>query len=156
MGRGEVKDREAPLYVKNVWRMILCKMHYTDMYGTLWIWLKKSESCVGSLGPHGILQVRILQWVAISFSRGSSRPRDWTQVSCIAGRFFTSWATREAQEYWSGSPIPSPADLPDPGIELGSPALQADSLPTELSGKKTIKEMILNREKNLWTEKNWN
>ena len=34
--------------------------------------------------------------VAISFSRGSSRPRDWTQVSCIAGRHFTLWATREA------------------------------------------------------------
>ena len=57
-----------------------------------------------------------------------------TQVSHITGRFFTSWATREAQEYWSGYPIPFPADLPDPGIELGSPALQADSLPTELSG----------------------
>ena len=34
-------------------------------------------------------------WVAISFSRGSSQPRDWTQVSCTAGRFFTNWATRE-------------------------------------------------------------
>ena len=42
---------------------------------------------------------------------------------------------REAQEYWSGWPIPSLADLPNPGIELGSPALQADYLPTELSGK---------------------
>ena len=37
---------------------------------------------------HGVLQARILEWVAISFSRGSSLPRDWTQVSCIAGRFF--------------------------------------------------------------------
>ena len=46
---------------------------------------------------HGILLVRILEWVAFSFSRGSSQPRDRTQVSCIAGRFFTSWATREAQ-----------------------------------------------------------
>ena len=42
---------------------------------------------------HGILQARILEWVAISFFGGSSRPRDWTQVSCIAGRFFTVWAT---------------------------------------------------------------
>ena len=49
----------------------------------------------------GIFQARILEWVAFAFSRGSSQPRDWTQVSCIAGRFFTSWATREAQEYWS-------------------------------------------------------
>ena len=46
---------------------------------------------------HGILQARILEQVAISFSRGSSWPRDRTQVSCIAGRFFTVWATREAQ-----------------------------------------------------------
>ena len=51
---------------------------------------------------HGILQARILEWVTFLFSRGSSQPRDWTQVSHIAGRFFTTWATREAQEYWSG------------------------------------------------------
>ena len=57
------------------------------------------------------------------------------QVSRIAGGFFTSWASGEAQEYWSGSPIPSPADLSHPGIEPGSPALQVDSLPIELSGK---------------------
>ena len=37
----------------------------------------------------GILQAKILEWVAISFSRGSSRPKNQTQVSCIAGRFFT-------------------------------------------------------------------
>ena len=47
---------------------------------------------------HGILQARILQWVAIHFSRGPSQPRDRTQVSHIAGGFLTSWATREAQE----------------------------------------------------------
>ena len=45
---------------------------------------------------HGILQARILEWAAVSFSRGSSQPRDQTRVSHIAGRFFTSWATREA------------------------------------------------------------
>ena len=44
---------------------------------------------------HGISQARILEWVAISFSRGFSRPRDWTQVSAIAGRRITIWATRE-------------------------------------------------------------
>ena len=38
---------------------------------------------------------RILEWVAFPFSMGSSQPRDWTQFSCIAGRFFTSWVTRE-------------------------------------------------------------
>ena len=51
---------------------------------------------------HGILQARILEWVAIPFFRQSFQPRDQTQVSLIAGGFFTSWATREAQEYWSG------------------------------------------------------
>ena len=51
---------------------------------------------------HGILQARVLEWLAFPFSRGSSQPREWTQVSHIAGRFLTSWATREAQEYWSG------------------------------------------------------
>ena len=44
----------------------------------------------------GILQARILEWVAISFSRRSSQPRDRTRVSCIAGRRFTIWTTREA------------------------------------------------------------
>ena len=43
---------------------------------------------------HGILQARVLECVAIPFSAGSSQPRDQTQVSCIAGRFFTAWATR--------------------------------------------------------------
>ena len=45
---------------------------------------------------HEILQARILEWVAVPFSRGSSQSRDGTQVSGIAGRFFTSWATMEA------------------------------------------------------------
>ena len=49
---------------------------------------------------HGILQARILEWVAFPSSRESSQPRDRTQVPHIAGRFFISWATREAQEYW--------------------------------------------------------
>ena len=44
---------------------------------------------------HGILQARILEWITILFSRRSSWPRDQTQVSCIAGRFFTFWARRE-------------------------------------------------------------
>ena len=46
---------------------------------------------------HGILQARVLEWVAIPFSRGSSQPRDRTRVSHIPGRHFNLWATREAQ-----------------------------------------------------------
>ena len=68
---------------------------------------------------HGILQARILEWVAFPFSRGSAQPRDWTQVSCIAGGFFPSWATREAQEYWCGQPIPSPGDFPTQELNWG-------------------------------------
>ena len=48
---------------------------------------------------HGILKPKILEWVAVPFSRGSSQPRDQTQVSHIAGGCFTSWATREAHMY---------------------------------------------------------
>ena len=50
-------------------------------------------SLPGSL-VHGILQARTLEWVAISFSKGSSWPGDWTLVSCIPGRFFIIWTTR--------------------------------------------------------------
>ena len=53
--------------------------------------------------PTGILQARVLEWVAMPSSRGSSPPRDQTQVSRTAGRFWTIWATREAQVfngYW--------------------------------------------------------
>ena len=89
---------------------------------------------------HGILQDRMLKWVVFPFSSGSSQPRDQSQISRIAGRFFTSWATREAQEYWSGQLIVSPVDLADPGIEPGSPILQADPLPTELSGKPSFRD----------------
>ena len=60
-----------------------------------------------SLWPHGytvhrILQVEILEWVAIPFIKGYSWPRNQTQVSCIADRFFPSWATREAFVSWKG------------------------------------------------------
>ena len=58
-----------------------------------------------SLWPHGlfrwwILQARILEWVAFPFSRGSSQPRDGSQVSCIAGGSFTSWATTISPYSW--------------------------------------------------------
>ena len=48
---------------------------------------------------HGILQARILEWVAMPASRGSFWPRNQTHVSCIAGIFFTIWATREALSF---------------------------------------------------------
>ena len=54
------------------------------------------NSCNKTQWTNRILQARILKWVAMPSSRGSYQPRDWTQVSCIAGGFFTIWATREA------------------------------------------------------------
>ena len=48
---------------------------------------------------HGILQMRILEWVTVPFSRESSRPRDRTWLSCMTGRLFTVWATGEALDY---------------------------------------------------------
>ena len=51
---------------------------------------------------HGILQARTLEWTAIFFSGGTSQPKNWTQISCIAGRCFTDWATWKAQTHrWS-------------------------------------------------------
>ena len=64
--------------------------------------MKVTQSCPTLCDPmdytvHGILQARILEWVAFSFSRGSSQSRDRIQVSCIIDGFLTSWATKEAQ-----------------------------------------------------------
>ena len=62
------------------------------------LWDPKDYNSPGS-SVHGILQARILERVAIPFSRGSSQPRDRTQISHIAGRFFTVWATREIDRW---------------------------------------------------------
>ena len=69
-----------------------------QLFATPWTVCSPPDSSV-----HGILQARILEWVAISFSRGSSQLRDRTQVSRIVGGFFTRRTTREAQEYEVGS-----------------------------------------------------
>ena len=77
-----------------------CHSHSTVLWIPEKMWTKSevAQSCPTLCNPmdcslsgssvHGIFQAKVLVWVAISFSRGSSRPRDWTQVSCIAGRFF--------------------------------------------------------------------
>ena len=103
--------------------------------------VKVAQSCPTFCDPmdyvvHGILQARILEWVAFPFSRGTSQPRDQTQVSP------TLWVDSLPAEP-QGKPKNSgvgrlfllQGNLPNPGIKQGSSALQADSLPTELSGK---------------------
>ena len=66
----------------------------------LWKWVKIAQMCLTLCNPmnytvHGILQARILEWVAVPFSRGSSQPWDQIQSPSFAGRFFTSWATKD-------------------------------------------------------------
>ena len=76
--------------------------------------VKVAQSCLTLCDPkdytvHGILQPRILEWVSFPFSRGSSQPRERTQVSHTAGRFSTSWATGEAHTRlrWAPNPMTS-------------------------------------------------
>ena len=92
-----------------VWRRS-CPL-YSDLYSE---WLSEvSQSCPTLCDPmdcslqcssvHGIFQARVLEWGDISFSRGSSQPRDRTWVSRMVGRCFTIWATREV-ECWAVQP----------------------------------------------------
>ncbi len=106
------------------------------------LWDPIDGSPPGSPVP-GILQARILEWVAISFSNAWK----WkVKVKFLSHVWLlvTPWtAAHQAppsmgfsrQEYWSGVPLPSPGDLPNPGIKPRSPALQVDSLPAEPQGK---------------------
>ena len=82
----------------------------TNLWALLSAWVcMPAQSCPTACDPvdcsppgssvHGTSQARILEWVAISFSEGSSWPRHWTPASFIAGRFFTIWAIREAHCY---------------------------------------------------------
>ena len=78
----------------------------------IFLWSEVAQSCLILCDPmdcslpgssiHGIFQAVVLEWIAISFSRGSSQPRDRTQVSRIIDRCFTVWATREVQYFFSG------------------------------------------------------
>ena len=75
------------------------KVLVAQSFPTLW---DPMDCSLPGFSFHGILQARIQEWVAIPFSRRSSLSSDWTWVSCIAGRFFTIWATREAPlSYWT-------------------------------------------------------
>ena len=105
---------------------------------------QESESCcrVWLCDPihlvHGILQARILEWVAFPFSRGSSQPRN-QNPGLPHCRQILYWLSHKGStrilEWVVGSLSLLQVDLPDSGIEPESPALQVDSLPTELWGK---------------------
>ena len=110
--RGGRGGRKWEILVKVYKVSITRKISSVDlMYGITTI-VKHAQLCLTLCDPtgcslpgssvHGILQARILEWVAMPSSRGSSPPWDQTWVSHVASRFFILWATREAQEYWSG------------------------------------------------------
>ena len=91
-------------------QIAFCSSQGRDLYGVWW-WFSRQvmsdshflmDCSLPGSSVHGILQARILEWVAISFSRGSSWPRDRSRVSCVAGGFFTDWATREALVFARG------------------------------------------------------
>ena len=92
------------LSITNYWRNATMKYYLTPIrkkgeteVTQLCLTLYNSMDCsLPGSSVRGIFQARVLEWVAISFFRGSSWPRDWTQVSCITDKFFTSRATREA------------------------------------------------------------
>ena len=91
----------------------------------------------------GILQARTLKWVAITFSNAGKSKVNVKSLSRVQ-LVVTPWTAAyqappsmgfSRHEYWSGLPLPSPENLPDPGIKPGSPALLTDSLPSEPPGK---------------------
>ena len=96
----------------------------------------------GSAIP-GILQARTLEWVAISFSNAwkwKVRVKLLSRVQLLATPWTAAYQAPlslgfSRREYWSGLPFPSPGELPNPRIEPRFPALQADSLPSEPTGK---------------------
>ena len=110
--------------------------HSESIQSTLKVKVKVAQSCPTLCDPmdyivRGILQARILERVPFPFSRGSSQPNDRTQVSRIAGGFFTSWITRDTGV---GSVSLLQGIFPTQESNQLSPALQADSLPLSYQG----------------------
>ena len=90
-------------FAKLLISLFVAKSKVTFYQLSMCVKMKVAQSCPTLCDPvdytvYGILQARILEWIVIPFSRGSSQPRNWTQVSHSAGGFFTSWATREAPD----------------------------------------------------------
>ena len=135
--------------------------HFSSLFETYSVMSYSLCSCnplnysLSNASVHGIVQARILEWVAISSPRGSYQPRNQTHVSCISciGRqiLYQQWVSKwkllgcvrlfaapwtvahqatvglSRQEYWSGLPFPSPGDITKPGIEPSSPVFSSFS-----------------------------
>ena len=86
--------------------LIICAFFFANtmlsccsLLSHLWFLFDSIDCSLPGSSVHGISQARTLDWVAISFSGGSSQPRDQTHLSCIGRRIFNHWATREVQFY---------------------------------------------------------
>ena len=108
----------------------------------LWLTLWDPMDCSLPGSPvHGISQARILQWVVISFSRGSSRPRDWTHVSCVScteGRFFYLWVPGEAQHLRCIIILKISLYLPYSSFEASQVALVVKNLPANAGDVRNV------------------
>ena len=78
-----------------IWNWGLIDLFLWKLLSHVWLFVDPMDCSLPGSSVHGILQARIPEWIAIPFSRGSSWPRNQTRVSCIAGWFFTVWATRK-------------------------------------------------------------
>ena len=151
----------------NIWELI-CSWwcHCACMLSFVWFFWDPMDCSPWGSSVCEIFQAR--KWVDCHFlQQGSSQPRDWILGSCIScidkvkslscvRLFATPWIIAyqaplsggfSRQGYWSGSPFPYLGDLPNPGIEPGSPTLQADALPSEPPGKLV---MLLHKTKAIW------
>ena len=132
----DLKSRDLPLQWK-LWHLRLCfgfscyPVFSYLIHVTVCVCVLVAQSCLTLWDPldcsppgssvHGMLQARTLEWVAMPFSRGSSRPRDRTRVSRIAGGFFTLWAAWEALRIfisWTSVPLQPHFPQPPPVLNL--------------------------------------
>ena len=99
------KQRVYRLAVSQGYKSLINRKKCPSSLIILCMYVKVTQSCLSLCNPmdytvHGILQTRILNWVAVPFSKGSSQLRDQTQLSWISCRFFTSWASREGYKHF--------------------------------------------------------
>ena len=109
--------------------LVVTKLGNWDQDNISIVKVKVSQLCPTLCDPmeytvHGILWARILEWVAFPFSRGSSQLRDWTKVSLIAGRFFTSWLVPHSRTYLLWNMWTRMKDTISGGEEVSGPRKQ--------------------------------
>ena len=95
-GHGDLRRSADPILGTTIPNILGCTITWSEVTQSCPILCNPMDCSLTGSSIHGIFQARILEWVAISFSRRSSQPGDWTQVSLIVGSHFTIWATRNS------------------------------------------------------------